>query len=101
MPFPGFEQVLSLWQPDAGAVRGSLVLDATTSAVRARANIYEKAACLLRRHPSAIAIVVSGGEIRWWTKVAREGHPKDTHHHPVTQQMLICVPLLSHATGQY
>lgn len=73
-----------LWQPNAGAVRGSLVLDATTSAVRARANIYQKAAHLLQRHPSAIAIVVSGGEIRWWTAQPRSGHPEDKRFHVVT-----------------
>ena len=73
-----------LSQPIAGAVRGSLVLDATTSAVRARANIYEKAVRLLQRHPSAIAIVVSGGEIRWWTALPRDGHPEDKCFHVVT-----------------
>ena len=59
----------------------ALVLDATTASVRARANIYDKAIKLLQRHPRAIAIVVSGGEIRWWTKVARPGHDEDLNHH--------------------
>ena len=50
------------------------MLDATTSAVTAEGNIYQKATELLKKYPRAIAIVVSGGQIEWRTE---EPHPKN------------------------
>ena len=70
-----------MWQPR------SLVLDATTSAVRAQSNIHQKAERLLDRHKSAIAIVVDGGKIVWRTKQPRPGHPDDAKYHIVTEQV--------------
>ena len=59
---------------------GALLLDATTAAVRAggrTVGIYDKAKEVLRLHPHAIAIVVSGAEIAWSTGQPRSGRSKD------------------------
>jgi len=49
----------------AAAAPRSLLLDCTTSAVTAAGNTTEKANELLTKHPGVVAIVVSGGEIKW------------------------------------
>ena len=51
------QKVEDLWE-DAAKTERALVLDATTSSVRAAGNIYEKANELLALHPHAVAVVV-------------------------------------------
>lgn len=66
-------KVRSVWKraaehnPPPGGY-GSLLLDCTTSAVRAggrTVGIYDKAREVMKQHPECIAIIVSGAEIAW------------------------------------
>ena len=66
-------------RPPAGAY-GSLLLDATTAAVRAggrTVGIYDKAKEAMRAHPHCIAVIVSGAEIAWSTRQPRSDRPQD------------------------
>ena len=61
---------------------GALLLDATTAAVRAGGRtigIYDKAGELMRLHPHAIAVIVSGAEIAWSTAQPLPSRPQDGH----------------------
>jgi hypothetical protein len=60
---------------DAAQHNRALLLDVTSPAVTAAGNIYTKASALLRRHPRALAIVVSGREI--WRKCGHDAEPAD------------------------
>ena len=78
-------KVRALWKeaadhkpPEGGY--GALLLDSTTAAVRAggrTVGIFDKARELLRLHPHAVAIVVSGAEIAWSTGRPRASRPGD------------------------
>ena len=78
-------KVRALWKaaaehrPPAGRC-GALLLDATTAAVRAggrTVGIYDKAGELMRLHPHAIAVIVSGAEIAWTTATPLPDRPQD------------------------
>ena len=60
---------------DAARYSRSLLLDVTSPAVTAAGNIYTKAMNLLRLHPHAVVIVVSGREI--WRKCGPDAQPVD------------------------
>ena len=60
---------------DAASHPRALLLDVTSPAVTAAGNIFTKADLLLRRHPRALAIVVSGKEI--WRKSGRDATPRE------------------------
>ena len=85
-------KVRALWKaaaehrPPAGRC-GALLLDATTAAVRAggrTVGIYDKAGELMRLHPHAIAVIVSGAEIAWATATPLPDRPQDGR--PLGQQ---------------
>jgi len=78
-------KVRAMWReaadhaPPSGAY-GSLLLDATTAAVRAggrTVGIYDKAKEAMRVHPHCIAVIVSGAEIAWSTREPRSDRPQD------------------------
>ena len=74
------QKVEDLWEDAAKTeheTSRALVLDATTSSVRAAGNIYEKANALLALHPHAVAVVVSGGQIEWRTNRPVASNPVD------------------------
>ena len=78
-------KVRAMWKEAAGhepppGGYGALLLDATTAAVRAGGRtigIYDKAKLVMRLHPNAIVVVVSGAEIAWRAAQPRNDRPLD------------------------
>jgi hypothetical protein len=71
-------KVLALWR-DAARHPRALCLDATSPAVTAKGNIFTKAKWLLAEVPRAVAMVVSGSAICWYTATPRAGRASDAH----------------------
>eukprot|EP00304_Pavlova_gyrans_P011951 CAMPEP_0206042842 /NCGR_PEP_ID=MMETSP1466-20131121/6797_1 /ASSEMBLY_ACC=CAM_ASM_001126 /TAXON_ID=44452 /ORGANISM="Pavlova gyrans, Strain CCMP608" /LENGTH=1218 /DNA_ID=CAMNT_0053417565 /DNA_START=519 /DNA_END=4176 /DNA_ORIENTATION=+ len=93
-------KVRELWR-EAGRHDRALCLDATSPAVTARSNIYAKAKLLVDEVPRAIAVIVSGKEIRWYTRQPKPRRPQDAHGTAYTGKERIIGTILDTIDREY